>query len=189
MILCREVIRQFHYKLLLSSKIAKAEAVVVEPVKRKMSKFVWFKLTSNRDFNRENFFSLSAALPYDPFRSMANNWHQYCKLIFYLHPFCTQRLNSLPSKSINFYVFFLSISLECCYHIDIATVATSCFLRTGGNWWLVGFIFGNLGWKNTRPLRACDYASTRQRFRTVHTTGYKPVQDRAWTLSQIMYFW
>ena len=59
--------------MLLSSKIAKAESVVVEPVKRKMSEFVWFKLTSNRDFNRENFFSLRAALPYDPLRSMANN--------------------------------------------------------------------------------------------------------------------
>ena len=131
MILCREVIRQFHYKLLLSSKIAKAEAVVVEPVKWKTSEIIWFKLTSNRNFNGENFFSLSAALPYDPFRSMAKNWHQYCKLIFHLHPFCTQRLNSLPSKSIIFFCFF-SISLECCYHIDIATVATFCFLRTGG---------------------------------------------------------
>ena len=59
--------------MLLSLKIAKAEAVVVEPVKRKMSEFVRFKLTSDGDFNRENFFSVSAALPYDPFRSMANN--------------------------------------------------------------------------------------------------------------------
>ena len=42
--------------MLLSSKIAKAEAVVVEPVKRKMSEFVWFKLASNKDFKRENFF-------------------------------------------------------------------------------------------------------------------------------------
>ena len=107
MILCREVIGQFHCKLLPSSKIAKAEAVVVEPVKRKTSEFIWFKLTANRNFIGENFFGLNAALPYDPFRSMANNWHQYCKLIFYLHPFCTQRLDSLPSKSINFYVFFI----------------------------------------------------------------------------------
>ena len=71
--------------MLLSLKIAKAEAVVVEPVKRKMSEFVRFKLTSDGDFNRENFFSVSAALPYDPFRSMANNWHQYFKLIFRMH--------------------------------------------------------------------------------------------------------
>ena len=125
MILCREVIRQFHYKLLLSSKIAKAEAVVVEPVKWKTSEIIWFKLTSNRNFNGENFFSLSAALPYDPFRSMAKNWHQYCKLIFHLHPFCTQRLNSLPSKSINFYVFFIYLvgallshwHCYCCYFL------------------------------------------------------------------------
>ena len=62
-----------------------SEAVVVEPVKRKTSEFIWFKLTLNRDFNGENFFSLSVALLYDPFRSMANNWHQYCKLIFRIH--------------------------------------------------------------------------------------------------------
>ena len=62
-------------------------AVVVEPVKWKTCKFIWFKLNSNRDFNKENFFSLSTALSYDPFRSMANNWHQYndCKLIFCMH--------------------------------------------------------------------------------------------------------
>ena len=125
MILCREVIGQFHCKLLLSSKIAKAEAVVVEPVKRKTSEFIWFKLTANRNFIGENFFSLNAALPYDSFRSMANNWHQYCELIFYLHPFCTQRLDSLPSKSINFYVFFIYLvgvllshwHCYCCYFL------------------------------------------------------------------------
>ena len=37
-----------------------SKAVLAEPVKRK-SEFIWFKLTSNRDFNGENFFSLSAA--------------------------------------------------------------------------------------------------------------------------------
>ena len=50
-----DVIGQFHCKLLLSSEIVKAEAVVVEPVKRKTSEFIviWFKLISNRDFNTE----------------------------------------------------------------------------------------------------------------------------------------
>ena len=40
-----------------------SKAVVAEPVKRKTSEFIWFKFwfTSNRDFNGENFFSLSAA--------------------------------------------------------------------------------------------------------------------------------
>ena len=55
--------------MLLSSKITKVEAVVVEPVKWKTSEVIWFKLTSNRDFNGENFFSLSAVLPFDPFCS------------------------------------------------------------------------------------------------------------------------
>ena len=49
------MIGQFHCKLLLSSEIVKAEAVVVEPVKRKTSEFIVirFKLISNRDFNTE----------------------------------------------------------------------------------------------------------------------------------------
>ena len=55
MIFRLEVIGQFHCKLLLSSEIVKAEAVVVEPVKQKTSEFIviWFKLISNRDFNTE----------------------------------------------------------------------------------------------------------------------------------------
>ena len=40
MIFRREVIGQFHCKLLLSPVSAKAEAVVVEPVKRKTSDFI-----------------------------------------------------------------------------------------------------------------------------------------------------
>ena len=63
-------------KLRLSSEIAKAETIVFDSaVKRKTSEFIVirFKLISNRAFNRETFFSLSAALPSDPYRSMANN--------------------------------------------------------------------------------------------------------------------
>ena len=40
MIFRREVIEQFHSKLFLSSEIAKAEAIVVELVKRKTSEFI-----------------------------------------------------------------------------------------------------------------------------------------------------
>ena len=39
MIFRLEVIGQFHCKLLLSSEIVKAEAIVVEPVKQKTSEF------------------------------------------------------------------------------------------------------------------------------------------------------
>ena len=58
MIFRREVTEQFHCKLLPSLEIAKAEAIVVEPVKRKTSEFivVWFKLISNRDFTKEKLF-------------------------------------------------------------------------------------------------------------------------------------
>ena len=140
MILCREVIGQFHCMLLLSSKTAKTEAVVVKPVKRKTSEFIWFKLTSTRDFNRENFSSLSAALPYDPFRSMANNWQQYCKLTIRMHRLSHRAWIRCHLILLKFFVS-LFISVQCCYHIDIATVANFSFLKAGGNWWLVGCIF------------------------------------------------
>ena len=53
MIFRREVIGQFHCKLLLSSEIAKAKAIVIEPVKWKTSEFIDIKLVSNRDFDIE----------------------------------------------------------------------------------------------------------------------------------------
>ena len=53
------------------------------------------------------------------------------------------------------------------------------------NLWLVGWIFGNLSWENTRPHRACVYTSIRQRFRTVHAKGYRSAQE---TLLQMMWF-
>ena len=45
----RKVIDQFYCKLLLSSDIVKAEAIVVEPFKRKTSEFIFI----NKTFNRE----------------------------------------------------------------------------------------------------------------------------------------
>ena len=58
MIFRQEVIEQFHCKLLPSLEIAKAEAIVVEPIKRKTSEFIviWFKLFSNRYFTKEKLF-------------------------------------------------------------------------------------------------------------------------------------
>ena len=58
MIFRQEVIEQFHCKFLPSLEIAKAEAIVVEPIKRKTSDIIviWFKLISNRDFTKEKLF-------------------------------------------------------------------------------------------------------------------------------------
>ena len=52
----------------------------------------------------------------------------------------------------------------------------------------MGWIFGNLGLENTRPLRPCVYASIRQRFRTVQVTGYRSAQERAENLLKLMCF-
>ena len=42
-----------------------------------------------------------------------------------------------------------------------------------------GVVLRNLGWENIRPLQACVDASIRQRFRTVHATGYRSSQEGA----------
>ena len=57
--------------LLLSQESAKAEAIVVEPVKRKTSEFVviWFKLISKRDFkliNREKLLQFMSSVAIRP---------------------------------------------------------------------------------------------------------------------------
>ena len=83
---------------------------------------------------------LSLSLSYGLFRSIANNWHQYCKRIFRTHRL-SHSTTMLPSNSFA----SLFISLQCCYHNDIFTVATFSFLRAAENWWHVGWIFGNQG--------------------------------------------
>ena len=56
----------------------------------------------------KNSFSLSAALPYDPFRSIVNNWHECWKInIWYASTF-EHHLDSLPSNSIIFVFIYLS---------------------------------------------------------------------------------
>ena len=64
MIFRREVIGQFYCKLLLSSDIAKAKIIVVEPVKQEKSEFtvIWFKLISDRDFETEKLLDLKCTI-------------------------------------------------------------------------------------------------------------------------------
>ena len=60
----------------------KVEAIVVEPFKwKRVSLYSSIRLLIEKDL-----FSLSAALPRDPFHSLANNCgHQFCKWIFRMH--------------------------------------------------------------------------------------------------------
>ena len=95
-----------------------------------------------------------------------DNWYHYCEWLFRMH-----RLSH--GTWIHCHICVSSfISSQCSYHNDIATVATFSFMRAGGSWWLVGWIFGILGYDNTQPFRACVYAGIRQRCRTFHATGY-----------------
>ena len=99
----REVIEQFHYKLLLCPKSAKAKAIVVEPVKQKTSEsiVIWLQLISTRDFNREKLLHIKCSIaiwPISP-NGLMN--------ILYVSTF-TQHLDSLPSHSIKLVFLYWS---------------------------------------------------------------------------------
>ena len=53
------------------------------------------------------------------------------------------------------------------------------FLRAVSYRWLARWLFGPMGWENTRPLPACVYDLTRQTYATGRTTGYVSGQERA----------
>ena len=73
MIICREVIGQFHCELLLSSESAKGRGYRRRAGQTENQLFYsnLIQVNLKRVFNKENVFSLSAALPSDPFRPMA----------------------------------------------------------------------------------------------------------------------
>ena len=53
------------------------------------------------------------------------------------------------------------------------------FLRTVAYRWLARWLFGPMGWENTRPLPSCIYHRLRSEFQTQETTGYVFGQERA----------
>ena len=52
------------------------------------------------------------------------------------------------------------------------------YLRAIAYRWIVRWIFGMLGWENSRPLPACLYNDIRKRYPSQSTTGYKSTQQR-----------
>ena len=111
---------------------------------------------------------------------MANNWHQYCKWILRMHRLSHSAWIQVPPDSIKFQFLYLS---RC------SAVITMILLL-----WLLLISWGQGGTESSwdefsetlvrrihrRPLRGCVSASIRQRFRTVHATGYRSAQERAW---------
>ncbi|XP_068730717.1 uncharacterized protein [Montipora capricornis] len=53
------------------------------------------------------------------------------------------------------------------------------FLRAVAYRWLARWLFGPLGWENTRPLPSCVYHKIRSSFHTLEATGYVSGQERA----------
>ena len=53
------------------------------------------------------------------------------------------------------------------------------FFRAVSYRWLARWLFGPLGWENTRPLPSCLYHKLRTQFHTHETTGYVSGQERA----------
>ena len=52
------------------------------------------------------------------------------------------------------------------------------YARAVGYRWLARWIFGYMGWDNTRPLPACIYHGLRTRFPSDTSTGYKNPLER-----------
>ena len=126
MTFCWDVIRQFHCKLHLCSEISEAEPIVVKWVKQKTSDTaLWlkfFRCCRVIPFDRENIFSISVALPHDPFRSLA----KICKDCFHI------QLTSVVAY------------FDCAVvTIILLLLLPLSFLRR--NWWLARWIFGDLG--------------------------------------------
>ena len=120
---------------------------------------------------------------------MANNWHQYRKWIFRMN----RVLHStwigyhLIQYNLFFFIYLVAVLLSkwhCC------AVATFSFLRGGGNWWLVGWIFWRpQNWHKQKlegPQGPTSFCLCQFQFRTVHATENRSAQERTWTLLQMM---
>ena len=159
----------------------KVEAIVVKPFKWKQVSLY----SSIRVLIEKDLFSLSATLPRDPFHSLANNRHQCCKWIFRIYRLShSTRIHYYQIQYLCFTIRRVAVLLSRwhCYFCYFK------FLEGRGELMALGWIFGNPGWENKRPLRVCVSASIHQRFRTVQATGYRSAQQRAWLLIQMMYF-
>ena len=53
------------------------------------------------------------------------------------------------------------------------------FLRAVAYRWLARWLFGEMGWENTRSLSACIYNHIRKTLPTDSTLGYSSGQERA----------
>ncbi|XP_065067784.1 uncharacterized protein LOC135693278 [Rhopilema esculentum] len=52
------------------------------------------------------------------------------------------------------------------------------YLRAVAYRWVVRWIFGYLGWDNTRPLPACIYNHIREKYQVAEAIGYASAQER-----------
>ena len=53
------------------------------------------------------------------------------------------------------------------------------FVRAVAYRWLAKWLFGCMGWENTRPLPACLSHDLRNRYGSTHVQGYESGQERA----------
>ena len=96
---------------------------------------IWFMLISKRDLIEKNFLSLSAALPYDPFRPREITDISIINEYFVWIDFHTALgFGTICFNKICVSIFIL---LQCCYRNDIATITTFSSSEQGGidGWW------------------------------------------------------
>ena len=64
-------------------------------------------------------------------------------------------------------------------HVQFLNQNQLCrFVRAVGYRWLAKWLFGCMGWENTRPLPACLYHELRSRYGSTHVQGYVSGQER-----------
>ena len=96
---------------------------------------IWFMLISKRDLIEKKFFSLSVALPYDPFRPREITDISIINEYFVWIDFHTALgFGTICFNKICVSIFIL---LQCCYRNDIATITTFSSSEQGGidGWW------------------------------------------------------
>lgn len=78
----------------------------------------------------------------------------------------------------------ISLSFRCKHVYNLGKSEEKCsffrYMRAVGYRWVARYLFGYMGWDNTRPLPACIYHHLRSQYPTHESKGYLSAQDRAW---------
>ena len=73
---------------------------------------------------------------------------------------------------------FCNLSYETKFKLKTFLLFIIRYLRAVAYRWVVRWIFGYLGWDNTRPFPACIYNHIREKYQVAEAIGYASAQER-----------